>query len=505
MVAAPSNPEMGECQGMGVGMIEGENMGGVLSDPRTDSPGNILRDAVVFLAGCLGLATILYWLVIDAFFVFDSISILSLVSDREGGLAACWRPMSNGFWRPLPLSLMWLMVTLFGHSPIACNAVPVFFHALNGVLLRCVATRMGWPRWAATAGGVFFVAHFAAFPAVSTMQNIMDVMLGTVALATLCVILHPTGSGLWWRLSGLFLVGLMTKETAVVIPWLAAAWWWAASPHHQNSSDKSGRRTIATLCVLSLLAAIVILKLQSTSRHSYLFQGKLGADPLTIVRQVLDYLLSTVFPFIHIAVMPYKHIEMPHVALWALRFGVAAFLGFLAWRAIMKKDRWPLALAGGALLLVLPPSVASTTPEGRFVYAAIAPVVLLGGELLRRIHGAIPGRMVIMGVLASTAFSVWAFACSPTVREYRRLADEVEAFVAEARRLAPTWKAGCHISIYGHPLPGTEQFRWAYCQQLFLNFVPEAQITVVIDRTTHKTCHAYQFQYRRLVPVDFVK
>jgi len=437
----------------------------------------------------LSLALLLYAPVLGAFPVFDDISIL-LMSQRP--FLACWEPMGNGFWRPLGLSAAWVLARAFDGAPLAFHLFPVVLHAANAALFRRAALGMGWSNATATAAGGFFVAHFAAFPAVSAMQYSMDVLLGTATLLAIMAARWRAGGFPLAPLAAIFAFGIMSKETACVLPFAAAARWLSTAPRGERR-NAAALRSIAVLCVLGALSAATIALLQATCADSYARIGMLRASPIDVAAKLLQYLYSAAFPYVHVARMPWDFVVLSGTSPWVATLGAA----MLATAACLdrRRARWlePAGLLACAAMLVALPAVASAGHGGRFVYSAIAPVLLALGEVVRRLGSVRIRRSAWVAACLSTILSITSFFASPTVTEYCRFAQDIENFVADCRAEAPSWPRGCHISIYGTPHPGDGPYRWVYCQMLFLVFIPETDATVVLDQVTDRTARTYRF------------
>jgi len=444
----------------------------------------------------------LYAPILDAFFIFDDISILT-VATPLGGARFCdhWLPIENGFWRPIPLSIAWLLVKVFGPWPFASHLIPVLSHVFNSMLVGMLARNRGLRPLSAGAVALFYAGHFAAFPAVSMMQNLMDVLFGTGVLLTLLVVDGGRGTVRLGRLAVVFLLGLACKETAMVLPFVATVWWMAsARPSAAPEEMRANKARLVALNALGVLAIIAIVALQLGTQHSYVGDGRLLLHPQAMVRQACDYLLSGAFPYFHLVALPIGDWHFSHGFLWLLRAGVAGCFLALALLALRHRVLNPLAFGVIALATISPATLLAGPPEGRFVYAAIGPILLLGVELFLRSRRPMRIVMLTLGGI-SAALSVYSFRWSPSMATYLRTANEVELLVAEVGLHAAQWKKGERVAIIAHPHPGAPALHWTYGQQLLLLFQPDSGVLYALDdwRTAD---HTYLYSQGRLLELQ---
>ena len=155
-------------------------------------------------------------------------------------------------------------------------------------------------------------------------------------------------------------------------------------------------------------------------------------------------------------------------------------------------------LATAALLLVPGSVVAGSTAGGRFLYAALPCVSLAVAVAFWKVWDTRWRPALIPGI-GLWCWLLTGFFSSPTVHEYVDTADNVGKLVAAMRREAPHWVNGDRIVILDHPHPGTEPWRWAYCQYLPMLAIPGKQVTVLLTR--HPTAaRTYRFDQGDLVP-----
>ncbi|MDX1971771.1 MAG: hypothetical protein SFY68_04485 [Candidatus Sumerlaeia bacterium] len=440
------------------------------------------------------LTLLLYYPVLDAFFLWDDISILSIATPLgEKSFWDCWQPLGNGFWRPIPLSISWLLVLSFGPSPFAFHLFPILLHSLNALLLRqvAIANSVG-SKWG-TLLGYLFIGNFAVFPAASMMQNCMDLLLGTGVLFTLLIVNAGKPDFPIRQFFAVFILTLACKETAVILPVIALLWLWGKSSEHSWEKLKIFLPRGLLMISWSFIALGFILTMQFSSRRSYAQEGMLDLQPTSIIRQFCDYILSLVFPYIHICEFPGNPVILSHQLLWMIRLSVIALLFVLVWQMLYNKKMIIFSLMMIVVCILLPACLLKGAPHGRFLYAALAPLFLLVG--IGTTNASRMTQKIVLGLsLILLPISLVSFSYSPSVTSYVQSAKQVEIFLNESIRVSEDWPTDTEVAIYGHPHPGDNLTRWTYCQQLYQLFLPEKNASLLLDMVHPSTELVYRFE-----------
>ena|GEM_PF-7064304 len=445
-------------------------------------------------------ALVLYSPILNAFFIFDELSLISQCDPNQGkSWIDCLLPIINGFWRPLMLLSGRTLLTLFGYNPVPFHVFPIMLFSVCSVLTSMLGARMGLSRAWCFSSSFLLIAHFGAFPAVSQLGNVNDLFLSA---SILCGILAFDS---WVKIRKTqawilvcFLVSLASKETGVIFPAILVLW----SLRYKGECLKRNTKILfGALFLVSLLSVVKTMLLQKVSLHTYMMDERLGFSLKAFIRQGADYIFSMIFPFIHIAQFPFFPIRLPHVVLWMIRGGIFVVSAVVFIGALINNNKrdWGILLAM-AYVAVFFPSLLNTAPEGRFIFSALPFMVLLLCLILRRLKGKLLYGGVAI-VCAIWLLFVMGFFRSHTVTGYTKLSRDVEVFIDQAKKAAPAWKKGDHITVFNHPHPGGF-WRWSYCQQLFNIFVPEPRVTLVLDRITSKTTHAYRYESSRLKEIE---
>jgi hypothetical protein len=137
-----------------------------------------------------------------------------------------WTNLETFQYRPLTFSLwLWLSQHLFAH-PYLFHGLMVAWGGLNAVMLALLLRRFDVPARAAFAGALAFALSPYAVQTHGWVGTIGDLIWVGCALAT--GLLAQRGRSPWWIAAGaaaLTAIGLLSKESAIVIPALTAIAW----------------------------------------------------------------------------------------------------------------------------------------------------------------------------------------------------------------------------------------------------------------------------------------
>lgn len=427
--------------------------------------------ALVVLGACCAISVALYLPFLGAFFLLDDLPLLTRYSGMRGaGLSSALLPMPNGFWRPLGNGTVWLLSSIFGESPLALHLPGVLLHGVMGFLAFCAGrVVLGLPWLCAGFAALLTLIHPGAFAAVAQMANLPDVFLGVCLLAGWIAWdrwLHTGHRGWLLAVVAGALLSVGSKETAMVLPLCWGVWAFAV-----GRLDRGAVKVLLPLGIVCVAQVIAILWLQKNSPLSYTHEARTDWGPRHLLRQFTDYGASIALPYLHTMEWPIRHLTLPHHVLWSIRFLVLALLIIAVWR--LTRGSREAALVLMALLVMLPVSILSGPPQGRFLYAALPFAALAIVMGLR----AIPQRAAWLMAAMLVILYLPGVRLSPTAIHYRETAARVEAFVEDARVQSAHWIPGQTIAVQHHPHPGEAPFRWVYCQLLFDLFV-DVPVTV---------------------------
>ncbi len=161
-----------------------------------------------------------------------------------------------------PIFLLWLRVNvwLYGLRPWAWHLTSVLAHLAVTWLVYALARRLFEDRTSALAAMLVFGLHPIHLETVAWISDIDDSLAAIAVLgALLCYIKWRDGAGKRWLAGGLALyaAGVLTKETAVVLPAFVVAWEFLFGTERAQQTTLKGivRRAIAaTLAAWTFIA-----------------------------------------------------------------------------------------------------------------------------------------------------------------------------------------------------------------------------------------------------------
>ncbi len=161
------------------------------------------------------------------------------MGDRLGEGPGTLRPLAT-----LHFAVEW---KLFGNRPALFHLMSIaWFVALVIISVSMLRRLMG--EWAAICGGALFAAMAIHVDAVGLVANRPEVCSLTFALLALGAAIDRKV----WRAAGFYLVALLFKESAFLLP-LVAAWWLLASEGIESLKWRAAGRALVALLVMAAL------------------------------------------------------------------------------------------------------------------------------------------------------------------------------------------------------------------------------------------------------------
>src|SRR5262245_12883951 len=269
----------------------------------------------------------------DGLFIFENPYLQALTFDH---VLAFWRAPYAELYIPLPYTLWALTAALSrgtsAHPAAAGSLAPAWFHGLN-LLGHLVCVLVVWrlvrllldrttPRqapglalrhveWAACGGALLFAVHPLQVEAVAWVSGFKDVLCGVLSCTAIWQYLQyargnaeaaasdtPSSQygrgplGRYWLATGAFILALLAKPAAVVVPvvaWLLDVWGWPQTWRHRRPA------LLAWLGLAGLWGLFTSLTVQPTA--SGYFIAPLWARPLIAGDTVAFYLAKFAVPF----------------------------------------------------------------------------------------------------------------------------------------------------------------------------------------------------------------
>ena len=127
------------------------------------------------------------------------------------------------FYRPTQ-GLAYLVVNqAFGRTPAAFHALNVGLHAVNAVLILHLGRRLRLGRVAAFAAALLWAVHPLHVEAVTYVSATADPLHALFVLVGLNVLVASRAARATWAAAACFVLGLLSKESAIVFPALFTA------------------------------------------------------------------------------------------------------------------------------------------------------------------------------------------------------------------------------------------------------------------------------------------
>jgi hypothetical protein len=140
----------------------------------------------------------------------------SFLMSSTGGAGAI-----DSFYRPLQGVLYTIIYQIFGLSVFGFHLLNVLLHLANAALLLVLASRLGFSRKGAVIAAVLWAIHPIHTEAITYQSATADPLYTFFVLGGLCVLVPSFSWTSVFTACGFFLLGLLSKETAIVFPALA--------------------------------------------------------------------------------------------------------------------------------------------------------------------------------------------------------------------------------------------------------------------------------------------
>jgi hypothetical protein len=144
-------------------------------------------------------------------------------ADAQALLAHFTVPETDLFFRPVVYCSYALDALWAGLSPATWRAAGLAWHLVNSLLVYCLCRELGLGRAGSFMGALIFGLHGSRPEAVTWVAARFDLMAVAFGLGSVLAALRGSR---WWISSGLLLLAVMSKESAYVVPALAAAMLW---------------------------------------------------------------------------------------------------------------------------------------------------------------------------------------------------------------------------------------------------------------------------------------
>lgn len=342
------------------------------------------RAFIISTAAAVLLALWLYWPTLSLPLIYDTLLHIRITGTLDW--RSVWLPTEAfGFYRPLTFAPMLLIEQLFGDYPRwLLHGLNVGQHALNGALLAWLCARLwgGWRRPFTAA--LLFVTFPFSYQAVAVYgHNVHPTTTGLLLLGLHAYLTAVKGKRPFpWALTGLlFLLGLLSHESAILFGPLAALVHWQQDPPRppwRRLWPAHAPWLIFSLLGGAYLIAYQFLPITRAPQAAALSAGSVGLKLL--------YLLQAVT---HPLVWPLQRLSGWNGGV-IVGLATAVTSLWLLWAVRKWELRWPLLLALGwsglAYVLIAVPLTTNYLLHGpRLLYLGAVGVALLWATLLERV------------------------------------------------------------------------------------------------------------------------
>ena len=402
---------------------------------------------VLTAAGLVAASLVVYWALLSVGFFADDYVILDAA--REGRLTVwkeLFRPVIFLVWRPV------IALTVLP-GPLL-HGVNIILHGVNAGLVGLLAQRLLGDRLSGLAAGVLFLWMPSGLEAIAWASGLQDVLMTTFVLLFLVFVSNEQQT---WRVRGLAIAtsiaGLLTKETAIAAPLLAAL-------VGAGAGTREARRRAWTMTAVSLVTVAVFLAIRLAVLP---LPASYGPD---LTRYGVKELL--VRPFATLLV-PLREEELHGAPVLAIGLVAAVVVGLrtAAGRWDRYAVRFRVALIGAAMVLAAVAPVLSyfyidaNLLGSRYLYLPQVGWVLI---LVAVLETASDGPKAIFLPVLGILLGAWFIAGTEHIELWQDAARARDRVLAAAGTTTP----GCSSwAVYG--LPAT--FRGV---PLFVNGFPEA-------------------------------
>jgi tetratricopeptide (TPR) repeat protein len=330
----------------------------------------------------------------------------------------------SNFYRPA--FLLWLRINhaLFGLHPGWWHLTTILLHLLVTLLVFLLANRIGLNEWCAAVAALIFGIHPVHLEAVAWISGVTEPLLAIGFIASLLAYLkwRSQSSQAWpWIVASLmlFAIGLLTKETAIILPVFIMAWE-IVFPSSRGTPGKFSLRTSASRVLRPAIPFILIAALYLAVRKIVLGEISHAFTPLPLKTLLLTapsllwfYLKHLCWPFGQSAFYDQPYVSTSTVKGFLAPAAMLVLVLALLTR-IAHRSR-PVTFAGLWLLLpILPVLNLRVFAEGdiahdRYLYLPSVGFAVLSALLLAQINmgpgrwfGQSPARLLAVAGLALT-------------------------------------------------------------------------------------------------------
>lgn len=377
--------------------------------------------------------------VMHAGFMADDWFFLNAVSKADNALVA-FMVWGGRFIRPLVTLAYYLSYRQFGLSPFPLHLAVVLLHVVNAWLVAVLVLRIAPSpnRLMAFGAGLIFLLFAGHSEAVAWAAGMADAVLVPFLVAALLAFdrgLDDPKPARWMLLAWIAgACGLFAKETALILPALAAAYGVLAGPAQEGSRRRLARTAVFVAGALVIFGAYWIFRTNrfGSALGAYNAMGTSEGQRIAIARM---FFLRAFVPPGRIAVFLWVH----YVDLLVFA-ALALVVAMVWWRD--RPDRGGLAFVVAALVIALGPALPlsislATTLTERYLYVATMFSCMLMAWVIVRVVRPVPLAAVLLAGAAAVQWHYLARSNRTWVEGYDVFQGVVSGLAGIARDHAP--------------------------------------------------------------------
>ena len=266
-----------------------------------------------------------------------------------GGLWSIWFSpgdiRNEGHYWPIVYTTFWLEHKLWGLAPAPYHVLNLVLHAVNALLVWCLARRLGIPgAW--LLGAVFAVhpLHVESVAWIIERKDLLSGLFYLTAALNWIGFAHRPSVGRYVGTLALFVAGMLSKSVVVTLPAALLVWhWW----HTGRITVADGKRLLPFFAI-GLAIAWADFAFYA-SRESVDLGYSLAERTLIAARALWFYAGKLFWPMDLAVIYPRWTIDAGDPLAWAFVLAAVALAAGL-WAARGRIGRGPLA---GALLFAV--------------------------------------------------------------------------------------------------------------------------------------------------------
>jgi tetratricopeptide (TPR) repeat protein len=292
---------------------------------------------------------------------------------------------NTGYYRPLISVLDSFVYAAFGASPMVFHLISVLYHLAVTALLYFLALRLLGSPAGALVTCAFFALHPVNVESVAFVSAKNNMICAIFSLGAMLLFLKhrdsagPKGSILLAASAAVLFMGTLSKEFALMTPFVLLSYEWIAGRLKKKSD------LIAYIPMLAVVALYLLMR-------SYVLSDSVGGGlAVSTMHLRLASMGDLLASYLRLSFFPFELTALYDFKLVPDLFSVISALGVLVllWASFFTPSRWFLAIPVSWFLLYLAP-VMNLLPIGgapmaeRYMYLPLMGVTLFTGALFSR-------------------------------------------------------------------------------------------------------------------------